>query len=174
MKIRNYLHEEPKKKSKPLYSKKFSYADRDGNIPPWRDHDREKKLKPMSKLERRRARNEVVRLVKTVGLIKEAARRLSINPKTVEKWLVRYDKFAERIAEAEEAFVDSLEVEAIERARAKSDSLLKSLLEAYRPEKFHSRTQAELLHKGGGAPVQVLFSPGEVGEADDGKNPQEN
>jgi hypothetical protein len=76
-------------------------------------------------------------------------------------------KFAEAWDQAREDAADSLEAEAVRRARAGSDTLLIFLLKAVRPEKYRETTRHEVSGRDGGPVVTSIVVEVPRGEAPD-------
>lgn len=85
--------------------------------------------------------------------ISRAASAAGIQRRSVWRWRKDDPVFAEAFAEAEELATQSLEEEALRRARSSSDTLLIFMLKAKRPEVYKDRVYNEHTGKDGG-PIQ--------------------
>lgn len=101
----------------------------------------------------------VLKAYARVGTITQACAAAKVTPRTHRDWMKADADYAEAFGEAREAAADSLEREAIHRARdgwrepvyqggklvghilKKSDTLLIFMLKAVRPEKFRERQE---------------------------------
>lgn len=97
------------------------------------------------------------------GIFSRAADRSGVNLHTIRSWQKKYPKFAGRIEEMQDRFVDGLEMIAIERAKEKSDSLMALMLKANRPEKYKENVKLDADVKNQHAPIQLVFSQEEWG-----------
>ena len=68
-----------------------------------------------------------------------ACRKVGLSRQTWYAWKGEDEKFAEDVGHAEESVADSLEEEAIRRARDGSDTLLIFLLKGLRPHRYKDR-----------------------------------
>ena len=73
--------------------------------------------------------------------VTSACREVGVSRQTWYDWKKQDEKFAEEVGHAEEAVADSLEAEAIRRARDGSDTLLIFLLKGLRPQRYKERFQ---------------------------------
>lgn len=156
------------RKDKQAYKKAMQnrrlYLTSDGKPPPWRtDSDLIGKL--ITRKEAKVARRLFLIELKQSGIISVSARKVGLPPSLVYSWRERYPKFDERIEVILDEFVDAMESVAYQRAMEKSDTLLMAFLRAHRPEKYGNKIEGKFNHHNH-APVQVVFSPDEVGEAD--------
>ncbi len=87
--------------------------------------------------------------------VSAAAAAISISRNSMYAWRTKDEAFAKAWDEAIEAGTDTLEDEAVRRAKAGSDTLLIFLLNGRRPEKFKHRS--ELTGKNGG-PVEITIN----------------
>ena len=76
-----------------------------------------------------------------------AAKVAGVSMSTVEKWM-REPKFREAMTTAAEVISDVLEQEALRRAMSGSDKLLITMLKAVRPDKYQTKTSADIRHTG--------------------------
>lgn len=87
------------------------------------------------------------------GVVRAACTAANITSGYVYQVRLKDPKFAAAWEQALEDAADSLEAEAVKRARAGSDTLLIFLLKAARPEKYRERYHTE--HSGpGGGPIK--------------------
>jgi hypothetical protein len=115
-----------------------------------------------SKSDRERIMRAFLKAFAKSGNFTHSCRVADIPNGTMRAWLEKSELLARKFEEMEEKFVDSLEMEAIQRARDGSDSLLALLLRANRPKKFRESVKVE-----GGLDVRpsvnLVFSPNEWG-----------
>lgn len=96
------------------------------------------------------------------GVISTACGNVGVPLTCHKEWVHQYPKYAERLKEVKDLFVDGLETIAIQRAKEKSDSLMALLLRAHRPEVYGDRS--EVNHKINNAPIQLVFAEGMLSE----------
>lgn len=96
------------------------------------------------------------------GVMTYSADRAGTTVGTIKLWLEKFPKFAQKVEEMRERFVDDLEMVAIERAKEKSDTLMALLLKANRPEKYRENVKMDV--KNQHTPIQLVFSRDEWGE----------
>jgi len=92
------------------------------------------------------------------GTVEVADSMVSMASSTRRDWMEECPAFAEAVLESRDVIADELESVALERAKAKSDTLLMFLLKAYRPEKFRDRVDSNVYQHGGG--VTLTFNDG--------------
>ena len=92
------------------------------------------------------------------GTVEVADSMLAMASSTRRDWMEECPAFAEAVLESRDVIADELESVALERAKAKSDTLLMFLLKAYRPEKFRDRVDSNVYQHGGG--VTLTFNDG--------------
>ena len=78
------------------------------------------------------------------GTVSAACLAADIGRSTWYRWKKEDAEFAEAVAEAEEDVADSLEKEAIRRAKESSDTLLIFLLKGHKPEKYKDRVHQDI------------------------------
>ena len=122
------------------------------------------KLSKKEKQAIKEAKRKFLECLSDCGITSQACMMSGVPESMVKRWLMS-EKFQRRFNKAMDIFVDSIEAEAIRRARQKSDTLLINILRAKRPEVYGPRV--DLRHSGNiDEPVRIIFSPDEVGEAD--------
>lgn len=100
----------------------------------------------------------VLRCYVNLGVIGRAFDDAGVPRKYHLQWMSEYPEYKERFEECRDRFVDGLEVTAIDRAKEKSDALLRMMLEAHRSEVYGSKT--EITHKGTQGQIQLVFAEG--------------
>jgi hypothetical protein len=113
--------------------------------------------KPFTAAELKSMMARVLQEYISCGVIGEAFTRAGLRTKVHYEWLEKYPSYKEKFEEIKEKFVDSLESEAIRRAKEKSDTLLQMLLKAHRPEVYGDKSKIEMsgsVH----APIQLVFN----------------
>lgn len=89
------------------------------------------------------------------GIIGVSARAAEIDRRTHSDWMKKSAAYRQAFADAQEEAADSLEAEALRRARAGSDRLIIRLLEALRPDKYLPKMRHE--HSGpDGRPIRFV------------------
>lgn len=113
---------------------------------------------------RKKRQSRFLKAYAQIGVISVAAKAAQVKLSWVYRWK-KDPKFIKKMDRAFEQFVDMIEYAAINRGLEKSDTLLLNVLRANRPEKYGPKidlkNRIEL-----DEPVQLIFSPAEVGEAD--------
>ena len=79
------------------------------------------------------------------------------------EWLEKYPKYRELYEEIKEKFIDGLEVEAMRRAREKSDSLMTLMLKSHRREIYGDKSDVNL-NTNQPAPITLMFAEGMLTE----------
>jgi hypothetical protein len=87
--------------------------------------------------------------------ISAAATSIHVSRQAIYKLKLTDTEFAEAMADAVETGTDSLEDEAVKRARAGSDTLLIFLLKGRRPDKYRENVRTEHTGKDGG-PIRIV------------------
>ena len=87
------------------------------------------------------------------GNILVSAASAGIDRRTHYQWLKDDPVYASAFADAKEDAIESLEAEALRRARTGSDLLMIFLLKSLRPEKYCDKARVEHTGEGGG-PIQ--------------------
>ena len=98
------------------------------------------------------------------GTVEIADSMVSLSTKVRLDWMDACPAFSKAITESRELIADELESVAIERAKAKSDTLLMFLLKAYRPERFRDRVDSNVYNHGESVTIQIhesMLSPAE-------------
>ena len=89
-------------------------------------------------------RNEFLEALATHGTIKEAAKVVGIERKTVYNLLDADESFRSQLEEAKQNFVETLEAIAMERIRNGSDTMLIFMLKGAAPHKYKEGANIQL------------------------------
>jgi CRP-like cAMP-binding protein len=89
------------------------------------------------------AKERALEAYRELGIVSRACEAAGISRKTWYEWLKEDPDFAQEVADAEEAAIDSLEEAARERAKKSSDLLLMFCLKAKRPE-YRDKQQIDI------------------------------
>ncbi len=117
--------------------------------------------------EKQKIFSNFLKLFRATGLFHKSANAAGIKPENLRKWMEDDKEMEAQFEEVLDLFIEDLEDVAIGKAEAgKSDHVLLALLKAYKPDKYNPSNKVTLSGDPKGVPVQVMFSPDEIGEAD--------
>ena len=97
----------------------------------------------MNKLQNTHPKETFIETYKRTGTIASGAAAAGIARRTVYTWLAQDPEFADRVKQAREDVIDSVEQAAIERAKTKSDLMAIMILKHNRPELYGDRVRVE-------------------------------